>query len=58
MNATGSGVGGPFSDGLDAGAIAQRRPRIDDEVMRRLRSPFETDPGDLPEQQELAHDRR
>lgn len=54
MNASGSDVGSPFLEGLDADGAVRRRPWVDDEVMRRLRTPFEADPVDVLGQQRVA----
>ncbi|GAA5185205.1 hypothetical protein GCM10023322_28420 [Rugosimonospora acidiphila] len=58
MNATGSDAGSPFLDGLDSDVTAPHRPQVDDEVMRRLRTPFEADPADLPNSGERPQERR
>lgn len=54
MNASGSDVGSPFMEGLDADRAVHDRPWVDDEVMRRLRTPFEADPVDVLDQQRVA----
>ncbi|GIH21359.1 hypothetical protein Raf01_95310 [Rugosimonospora africana] len=54
MNASGSDVGSPFLEGLEADGAAQHRPWVDDEVMRRLRLPFETDPVDVLDQRRVV----
>jgi hypothetical protein len=52
MYAIRSDVGSPFlpTAPTDADAAEQRRPPGDDEAMRRLRTPFEADPFDVPKQ--------
>ncbi|GIH21353.1 hypothetical protein [Rugosimonospora africana] len=54
MNASGSDVGSPFLEGLDVDGAVQRRPWVDDEVMRRLRTPFEAAPVDVLGQQRVS----
>jgi hypothetical protein len=51
MNATGSDVRSPFVEVVDSDVAAAHRPWIDDEVMRRLRTPFEADPVDVLDRQ-------
>ncbi|WP_203924740.1 hypothetical protein [Rugosimonospora africana] len=41
-------------EGLEADGAAQHRPWVDDEVMRRLRLPFETDPVDVLDQRRVV----
>jgi hypothetical protein len=57
MNATGSDVDNPFSDQLGSDVVAQHRPGVNDEVMQRLRTPFEADPADALDRQRTAFDR-
>ena len=56
MNATGSDAGSPFLAGTDPDVAEHHRPPVDDDVMRRLRTPFNADPLDEIERQPVAFD--
>ena len=53
MNAIGCDVGSPFLAGPDSDMAEQHRPPVDDETMRRLRTPFEADPFDAPKRRRV-----
>jgi hypothetical protein len=54
MNAAGSDVDSPFLAGADPDMAVHHRPPVDDDVMRRLRTPFNADPLDELEQQPVV----
>ena len=53
MSVIGCDVGGPFLAGPDSGMAGQDRPPVDDETMRRLRTPFEADLFDVPKRRRV-----
>jgi hypothetical protein len=48
MGATGSDVGDPFLARPDVAVVEQHQPPVDDETMRRLRTPFAAAAVDAP----------